>query len=85
MKKGWDRYATEKRYVKKGYLRKYRNGNPSWKAPEASSSNSIQQVKAIQEEEEVIIVIEDVKPIDPIYESLALHEVTKKPRKKKSK
>ncbi len=54
MKKGWDRYAIEKRYIKKGYLRKYRNGNPSWKTPEASGSNSIQQSR--QKQEEIITI-----------------------------
>lgn len=50
MKKGMDRYATEKRYIKKGYLRKYRNGNPVWKAPEASASNSVEQSREVEEE-----------------------------------
>ncbi len=49
MKKGMDRYATEKRYIQKGYLRKYRNGNPSWKTPEASSSDSVQQSREVKE------------------------------------
>ena len=43
MKKGWDKYAAEKRYIKKGYLRKYRNGNPVWKATETSCSHCTQQ------------------------------------------
>ncbi len=50
MKKGWDRYAIEKRYIQKGYLRKYRNGNPSWKTPETSCCNSIQQSRKVEEE-----------------------------------
>jgi len=53
MKKGWDRYATKKRYIQKGYLRKYRNGNPSWKTPETSCSNSVQQSRQSQKEEVV--------------------------------
>ncbi len=50
MKKGWDRYATEKRYKQKGYLRKYRNGNASWKTPEAGSCDCVQQSREKQEE-----------------------------------
>ena len=72
MKKGWDRYAIEARYIKKGYLRKYRNGNPVWKAPEASSSDCIQPSKEKEEVEnhlsgfsgqveEQIICVEDEK------------------------
>lgn len=55
MKKGWDKYATEARYIKKGYLRKYSNGNPSWKAPETSSCNSIQQSGKEQKEIEMLV------------------------------
>ena len=43
MKSGWDRYAPEKRYVKKGYLRKYCNRSTGWQTPETGSSNSAEQ------------------------------------------
>lgn len=51
MKKGWDRYALEKRYIKKGYLRKYRNGNPVWKAQSSSGGDCLQQGGEIEEKE----------------------------------
>ena len=79
MKKGWDRYATEKRYKQKGYLRKYRNGNASWKTPEASGSNSLQQSGKGKEEVIVrrgdhmqLVLKEDVMPNEPFLEDGAL-------------
>jgi len=80
MKKGWDKYATEKRYIKKGYLRKYRNGNAVWKTPETSSRDSLQQSRKEQEEVDiqcygkVVLLTEEVVPNEPFSaeEALAL-------------
>jgi hypothetical protein len=55
MKKGWDRYASEKRYVKKGYLRKHRNGSACRKATETGCCNCIQQSGESQEEIEMLV------------------------------
>ena len=41
MKDGWDRYATEKRYKQKGYLRKYSNGGEIGEARETSCRDSL--------------------------------------------
>ena len=50
MKKGWDRYA-EKRHIKKGYFRKYRNRSESGQASKTSDCDSIQQSRESPEEE----------------------------------
>ncbi len=50
MKKGWDKYATKTRLIKKGYFRKYRNGNPVWKTTETSCSNCVQQSREVKED-----------------------------------
>lgn len=79
MKKGWDRYATEKRYIQKGYLRKYQNGNPSWKTPETSCCDRVQQSreeieKTIEWFGRVVELTEEVVPNEPFSaeEALAL-------------
>lgn len=43
MKKGWGRYATEKRYIQKGYLRKHCDGSSGRKAYQASRCDCVQQ------------------------------------------
>lgn len=73
MKKGWDRYAAEKRYIKKGYFRKYRNGNPVWKNSETGSSDCIQHSRkekevetAIQTYGKVVLMTEEVLSNEPL-------------------
>lgn len=82
MKKGWDRYATEKRYVKKGYLRKYCDGGSGRKAREASSCDCVKQSgeeqetieAAIQTYGKCVILTEEVVPNEPFeeYQQLSL-------------
>lgn len=82
MKKGWDRYASEKRYVKKGYLRKYCNGSQKWEAYKTGSSDCLQQSRESQETIEsaietygkCVILTEEVVPNEPFqeHEQLAL-------------
>lgn len=50
MKKGWDKYASKKRLVQKGYFRKYSDRNSGREAYKASSSNSVFQSGKEQEE-----------------------------------
>ncbi len=57
MKNGWDKYASQKRIFQKGYFRKYRNRSQSGKTAEASSSNSVQQSREGQKEDELIRAI----------------------------
>lgn len=51
MKKGWDKYATQKRLKSKGYLRKHKNGEVCGKATEASCSHSTKCCGQKQKEE----------------------------------
>lgn len=60
MKKGWDKYATENRYIKKGYLRKYRNGSSCWETSETSGSNCLQQSR----KEEIEVKIEQYATVE---------------------
>lgn len=43
MKTGWEKYASEKRYVQKGYFRKHSDGGSGRKARETSRRDSVQQ------------------------------------------
>ena len=71
MKDGWNRYAVEKRYVQKGYLRKHCDGGSGRKAREASRCDSVQQSR---EEKEVaidcygktVIITGQVVPKEPL-------------------
>lgn len=78
MKKGWDRYATEKRYVQKGYLRKHCDGGSGRKAREASRCDCLQQSRqeqkevAIESYGKVVLLTEQVVPNEPFGESEAL-------------
>lgn len=65
MKSGWEKYASEKRYVQKGYLRKHSDGGSGRKAREASRCNSVQQSreeieKTIEWFGKVLEITEDV-------------------------
>ncbi len=51
MKKGDEKYATKKRYIKKGYFRKHSNGSPCGKTKQTSCSNSLLEGWKIKEEE----------------------------------
>lgn len=62
MKKGWDRYATDKGIIKKGYIKKYRNGSQSRKTGQASGSDSVFS-SAESKEKEVSVVYEYFKAI----------------------
>ena len=55
MKSGWEKYASEKRYVQKGYFRKYSDGGSGRKACEASRCDRIQQSRKEQEKVETDI------------------------------
>jgi hypothetical protein len=80
MKKGWERYASEKRYIQKGYLRKHSDGGSGRKAREASRSDRLQQSRqeqkevAIQSYGKVVLLTENVVPNEPFTadEALAL-------------
>ncbi len=80
MKKGWERYASEKRYVQKGYLRKHSDGGSGRKAREASRCDRLQQSRqeqkevAIQSYGKVVLLSEQVVPNEPFTadEALAL-------------
>lgn len=50
MKKGWGRYASEKRYIQKGYLRKHCDGGSGRKTYETSRCNCVQQSRQVEEE-----------------------------------
>ncbi len=63
MKKGWDRYASDKGIIKKGYIKKYRNGSESRKTGQASGSDSVLGSKE-SKEEEVSVVFEHFKAIN---------------------
>jgi hypothetical protein len=52
MKSGWEKYASEKRYIQKGYLRKHCDGGSGRKANQASRRDSLQQSR---EEEDKIL------------------------------
>lgn len=54
MKKGWDRYASDKGIIKKGYIKKHRNGSESGQTSKASRSDSVLS-SAEGEEEEITI------------------------------
>lgn len=80
MKKGWERYASEKRYIQKGYFRKYSDGGSGRKAREASRCDSLQQSRkeqkevAIQSYGKCVLLTEQVVPNEPFTadEALAL-------------
>ena len=78
MKKGWERYASEKRYVQKGYLRKHSDGGSGRKAREASRRDSLQQSRKEQKEVAIetygkfVQLTEQVVPNEPFGESEAL-------------
>lgn len=80
MKSGWDNYASQKRYVQKGYFRKYSDRGSGRKAREASRSDSLQQSRKEQEEVAIqlfgklVLLTESVVPNEPFTanEELAL-------------
>ena len=55
MKSGWEKYASEKRYIQKGYFRKHSDGGSGRKAREASRCDSVQQSRKEQEKIETAI------------------------------
>jgi len=80
MKSGWDNYASEKRYVQKGYFRKYSDGSSGRKTREASRRDSVQQSRkeqkevAIQSYGKCVLLTEAVVPNEPFTadEAMAL-------------
>lgn len=80
MKSGWERYATKKRYIEKGYLRKHCDGSSGRKAREASGGNCVQQSREEQKEVasevygKVVLLNQQVIPNEPFTadEALAL-------------
>jgi len=73
MKKGWDKYANESRYIKKGYLRKYRNGSESGEARKTSGSDSVQCSGEIKEKIDIEVKI-------GIYATVENFDTTQQPQ-----